>query len=96
MNAANALTFRLMMISCYVFGVLLCYIGITGASIFESIGHTPYVAGSYTYSKFGKEWFVLLGVVSCSILQNFFGRLKLPLVCRIQNRTNKVTLWASG
>ncbi|KAK5657516.1 hypothetical protein OQA88_3088 [Cercophora sp. LCS_1] len=71
-NAANALTFCLMVVSCYFSSALVHYIGIKGALIFGTVGYAPYAAGLYTNNRFGNEWFVLLGAALCGISAGVF------------------------
>ncbi|KAK3317529.1 major facilitator superfamily domain-containing protein [Cercophora scortea] len=71
-NAANALTFCLMVVSCFFSSVLVKYIGIKGALIFGTIGYAPYAAGLYTNNRFGTEWLVLLGAALCGISAGVF------------------------
>ncbi|KAK3302806.1 major facilitator superfamily domain-containing protein [Chaetomium strumarium] len=71
-NAANALTFCLMVVSCYFSSALVHYIGIKGALIFGTIGYAPYAAGLYTNNRFGNEWLVLLGAALCGISAGVF------------------------
>ncbi|KAK0705742.1 major facilitator superfamily domain-containing protein [Apiosordaria backusii] len=71
-NAANALTFCLMVVSCYFSSTLVHYIGIKGALIFGTIGYAPYAAGLYTNNRFGTEWLVLLGAALCGISAGVF------------------------
>ncbi|KIW62385.1 hypothetical protein PV04_10565 [Phialophora macrospora] len=71
-NAANALTFCLMVVSCFFSPVLTKYIGIKGALIFGTLGYAPYAAGLYTNNRFGTEWLVLLGAALCGISAGVF------------------------
>ncbi|KAH8888550.1 hypothetical protein GQ53DRAFT_808371 [Thozetella sp. PMI_491] len=71
-NAANALTFCLMVVSCYFSSALVHYIGIKGALIFGTIGYAPFAAGLYTNNRYGNEWFVLLGAALCGISAGVF------------------------
>ncbi|KAL1855873.1 hypothetical protein VTK73DRAFT_8453 [Phialemonium thermophilum] len=71
-NAANALTFCLMVLSCYFSSVLVHYIGIKGALIFGTIGYAPYAAGLYTNNRFGTEWLTLFGAALCGISAGVF------------------------
>ncbi|KAK7748309.1 hypothetical protein SLS62_008676 [Diatrype stigma] len=71
-NAANALTFCLMVVSCYFSSAIVHYIGIKGALIVGTIGYAPYAAGLYTNNRFGNEWFVLLGAALCGISAGVF------------------------
>ncbi|RTE79622.1 hypothetical protein BHE90_005905 [Fusarium euwallaceae] len=71
-NAANALTFCLMVVSCYFSSTMVRYIGIKGALIFGTIGYAPYAAGLYTNNRFGTEWLTLLGAALCGISAGVF------------------------
>ncbi|KAL8824330.1 MAG: hypothetical protein Q9191_005128 [Dirinaria sp. TL-2023a] len=71
-NTANALTFCLMVVSCFFSSVLVRYIGIKWALIFGTIGYAPYAAGLYTNNRFGNEWLVLLGAALCGISAGVF------------------------
>ncbi|KAM5354101.1 hypothetical protein ACJ41O_000751 [Fusarium nematophilum] len=71
-NAANALTFCLMVLSCYFSSTLVRYIGIKGALIFGTIGYAPYAAGLYCNNRFGNEWLTLLGAALCGISAGVF------------------------
>ncbi|TPX17534.1 uncharacterized protein E0L32_003177 [Thyridium curvatum] len=71
-NTANALTFCLMVVSCYFSSAMVRYIGIKGALIFGTIGYAPYAAGLYTNNRFGNEWLVLLGAALCGISAGVF------------------------
>ncbi|KPM38151.1 hypothetical protein AK830_g8414 [Neonectria ditissima] len=71
-NAANALTFCLMVVSCLFSSALVRYIGIKGALIFGTIGYAPYAAGLYTNNRFGTEWLTLFGAALCGISAGVF------------------------
>ncbi|TFA98329.1 hypothetical protein CCMA1212_009984 [Trichoderma ghanense] len=71
-NAANALTFCLMVLSCYFSSVLVRYIGIKGALVFGTMGYAPYAAGLYTNNRFGTTWLVILGAALCGLSAGVF------------------------
>ncbi|QDS73432.1 hypothetical protein FKW77_008558 [Venturia effusa] len=71
-NAANALTFCLMVLSCLFSSVIVKKIGIKWALVFGTIGYAPYAAGLYTNNRFGTEWFVLFGAALCGISAGVF------------------------
>ncbi|KAI6596971.1 hypothetical protein MCOR06_002274 [Pyricularia oryzae] len=71
-NAANALTFCLMVVSCLFSSAIVRFIGIKGALIFGTLGYAPYAAGLYTNNRYGNEWFVLLGAALCGISAGVF------------------------
>ena len=71
-NTANALTFCLMVVSCFFSSVLVRYIGIKWALVFGTIGYAPYAAGLYANNRFGNEWLVILGAALCGISAGVF------------------------
>lgn len=71
-NAGNALTFCLMVVTCYFSSVLVHYIGIKWALIIGTMGYAPYAAGLYTNNRYGNEWFVLLGSALCGLSAGVF------------------------
>lgn len=71
-NGANALTFCLMVVSCFLSGVIVRHIGIKWALIFGTLGYAPYAAGLYSNNRFGTEWFVLFGAALCGISAGVF------------------------
>ncbi|KAH8805315.1 major facilitator superfamily domain-containing protein [Xylogone sp. PMI_703] len=71
-NGANALTFCLMVVSCFLSSVIVKYIGIKWTLIFGTMGYAPFAAGLYTNNRFGTEWFVLFGAALCGISAGIF------------------------
>ncbi|KZZ91734.1 DUF895 domain membrane protein [Moelleriella libera RCEF 2490] len=71
-NTANALTFCLMVVSCWFSSALVHLIGIKGALVFGTLGFAPYTAGLYTNNRFGTEWLVILGAALCGISAGVF------------------------
>ncbi|KAK2031972.1 major facilitator superfamily transporter [Colletotrichum zoysiae] len=71
-NAANALTFCLMVVSCYFSSAIVHYIGIKGALILGTIGYAPFAAGLYTNNRYGIDWLMLLGAALCGISAGVF------------------------
>ncbi|KIK71469.1 hypothetical protein GYMLUDRAFT_33646 [Collybiopsis luxurians FD-317 M1] len=71
-NTSNALTFCLMVVSCYFSSALVHFIGIKGALVFGTLGYAPFAAGLYTNNRFGNEWLVLLGAALCGISAGVF------------------------
>lgn len=71
-NGANALTFCLMVVSCFFSSVIVRKIGIKWALIFGTTGYAPYAAGLYTNNQYGTEWFVLFGAALCGISAGVF------------------------
>jgi MFS family permease len=71
-NTANALTFCLMIVSCWFTSSLVKYIGIKGALVVGTVGFAPYSAGLYLNNRFGVEWLVLVGAALCGISAGVF------------------------
>lgn len=71
-NGASALTFCLMVVSCFFSSVIVRKIGIKWALIFGTTGYAPYAAGLYTNNQYGTEWFVLFGAALCGISAGVF------------------------
>lgn len=71
-NGANALTFCLMVVSCFFSSVIVKKIGIKWALVFGTMGYAPYAAGLYTNNRYGTEWFVLFGAALCGISAGVF------------------------
>jgi MFS family permease len=71
-NASNALTFGLMVVSCFLGSVVVRFIGIKWTLIVGTMGYAPYAAGLYTNNRFGDEWLVILGAALCGISAGIF------------------------
>lgn len=71
-NAANALTFCLMVVSCFFASALVRLVGIKWSLVFGTMGYAPYAAGMYTNNRFGTEWFVLVGAALCGLSAGIF------------------------
>ncbi|PGG97794.1 hypothetical protein AJ79_09092 [Helicocarpus griseus UAMH5409] len=66
-NGANSLTFGLMAFGCTIFGVLATRYGLRRVLIFGTLGYAPYSASLYVNNRYGTEWFVLFGGVTCGL-----------------------------
>ncbi|KAH8732119.1 major facilitator superfamily domain-containing protein [Phaeosphaeriaceae sp. PMI808] len=88
-NAGNALTFCLMVVSCYFSSIIVRYIGIKGALIFGTIGYAPFAAALYTNNRFGTEWFVYLGASLCGISAGVFWMAEAAIAVAYPEPWNK-------
>ncbi|KAI1634105.1 major facilitator superfamily transporter [Biscogniauxia mediterranea] len=88
-NAANALTFCLMVVSSYFASGIVHYIGIKGALIAGTIGYAPYAAGLYTNNRYGVEWFVLLGAALCGLSAGLFWAVEAAIAIAYPEPWNK-------
>jgi hypothetical protein len=54
-------------LSCSLFEILSNKIGIKTVLIIGTLGYAPYPASLYVNHRYGTEWFVLFGGVTCGI-----------------------------
>jgi MFS family permease len=71
-NAANALTFCLMVVTCAMSGIFVKYLGIRWTLILGAAGYAPFAAGLYCNNRFGTSWFVLVGAATCGLGAGIF------------------------
>ncbi|GME49719.1 major facilitator superfamily transporter [Neofusicoccum parvum] len=88
-NAANALTFCLMVVSCYVSSVIVHYIGIKGSLIFGTLGYAPFAAGLYTNNRYGTNWLMLFGAALCGISAGVFWMAEAAIAIAYPEPWNK-------
>ncbi|EAT81498.2 hypothetical protein HBI56_205940 [Parastagonospora nodorum] len=88
-NAGNALTFCLMVVSCYFSSVIVHYVGIKGALMFGTIGYAPFAAALYTNNRFGTEWFIYLGASLCGISAGVFWMAEAAIAIAYPEPWNK-------
>ncbi|KAL3429569.1 major facilitator superfamily domain-containing protein [Aspergillus tetrazonus] len=66
-NAANALTYGLMSVGCFLAGGVSNKITAKWTLFIGAAFYTPYAAGLYCNNRYGNEWFLLLGAALCGI-----------------------------
>ncbi|KAK4223019.1 major facilitator superfamily domain-containing protein [Podospora fimiseda] len=66
-NGANSLTFGIMVFGCTIFGIVANKVGVKKVLIIGTLGYAPYSASLYVNNRYGTEWFVLFGGVTCGI-----------------------------
>ncbi|ORY61621.1 major facilitator superfamily domain-containing protein [Pseudomassariella vexata] len=66
-NGSNSLTFGIMVFGCPLFSVLANKFGLRKILIIGTLGYAPYSASLYVNNRYGVEWFVLFGGVTCGI-----------------------------
>ncbi|KAL4762861.1 major facilitator superfamily domain-containing protein [Aspergillus foveolatus] len=66
-NGANCLTFGIMVFGCPLFSILANRYGLRRVLILGTLGYAPYSASLYVNNRYGTEWFVLFGGVTCGI-----------------------------
>jgi hypothetical protein len=71
-NAANALLYAFMTVTCFAGPWLTNLIGFKYTLALGSLGYPLYAAGLYVNNRFGSTWFVYFGAVACGISAGFF------------------------
>ncbi|KAF6816383.1 DUF895 domain membrane protein [Colletotrichum sojae] len=66
-NAANALTYGLMSVGCFIAGGITNKITAKWTLFIGAAFYTPYAAGLYCNNRYGNEWFLLLGAGLCGV-----------------------------
>ncbi|KAK4611878.1 Notoamide biosynthesis cluster protein [Fulvia fulva] len=66
-NAANALTYGLMSVGCFLAGGVTNKITAKWTLFLGAAFYTPYAAGLHCNNRYGNEWFLLLGAALCGI-----------------------------
>ncbi|KAK7415447.1 hypothetical protein QQX98_005898 [Neonectria punicea] len=97
-NTGNALTFVLMIISCWFTSGIVKYIGIKGALVAGTIGFAPYSAGLYLNNRYGVEWLVIFGAACCGVSAGIFWAAEAAIAIGYpepKNRGKLVAYWLS-
>ncbi|KAF2017941.1 MFS general substrate transporter [Aaosphaeria arxii CBS 175.79] len=95
-NTANALTFCLMIVSCWFTSSIVRYIGIKGALVIGTIGFAPYSAGLYLNNRYGVDWLVILGAALCGISAGIFWAAEAAIAIAYpepRNRGRMIAYW---
>ncbi|KAH9996638.1 hypothetical protein F4779DRAFT_186349 [Xylariaceae sp. FL0662B] len=95
-NTGNALTFCLMVVSCWLTSGAVKYIGIKGALFVGTIGYAPYGAGLYLNNRYGVEWLVIVGAAFCGISAGIFWAAEAAIAIAYpepRNRGRMVAYW---
>lgn len=71
-DAANALTFCLMVLTCALSGIFVKYLGIRWTLILGAAGYCPFAAGLYCNNRYHTQWFVLFGAACCGLGAGIF------------------------
>ncbi|CAG8001230.1 unnamed protein product [Penicillium salamii] len=66
-NAANVITFAIMIVLSPIFAVMGNRWSLKWILVIGTIGYAPYSASLYTNSVYGTQWFMLLGAATCGI-----------------------------
>ncbi|KAL4795780.1 major facilitator superfamily domain-containing protein [Aspergillus venezuelensis] len=66
-NAANALTYGLMSVGCFLAGGVSNKITAKWTLFLGAAFYTPYAAGLYCNNRYGNKWFLLLGAALCGV-----------------------------
>lgn len=97
-NTGNALTFCLMVISCWLTSGLVRYVGIKGALVIGTMGFPVYSAGLYLNVRYGVEWMVIFGAACCGVSAGIFWATEAAIAIvypEPRNRGRMVAYWLS-
>ncbi|KAI5860640.1 MFS general substrate transporter [Durotheca rogersii] len=71
-NAANALLYAFMTVTCFAGPWLTNVVGFRATLSLGTLGYPLYAAGLYVNNRFGSTWLVYVGSVTCGISAGFF------------------------
>ena len=71
-NAANALSYAFMTVTCFAGPWMTNLIGFRWTLAIGSLGYPLYAAGLYVNNRYGTTWLVYFGSVACGISAGFF------------------------
>ncbi|OTA62750.1 DUF895 domain membrane protein [Hypoxylon sp. EC38] len=71
-NAANALLYAFMTVTCFASPWLTNAVGFRSTLSLGTLGYPLYAAGLYVNNRFGSTWLVYVGAVTCGISAGFF------------------------
>ncbi|KAL5334152.1 major facilitator superfamily domain-containing protein [Aspergillus crustosus] len=97
-NTANALTFCLMVLSCFFGSVVVKYIGIKWTLIVGTMGYAPYAAGIYTQVRYDSSWLTLFGAALCGLSAGVFWMAESAIALAYpepQNQGRFLGFWLS-
>ncbi|RDW67420.1 DUF895 domain membrane protein [Aspergillus mulundensis] len=97
-NTANALTFCLMVLSCFFGSVVVKFIGIKWTLIVGTMGYAPYAAGIYTQVRYDSDWLTLFGAALCGISAGLFWMAESAIALSYpepQNQGRFLGFWLS-
>lgn len=80
-NAANAILYAFMTITCFAGPWLTNAIGFRWTLAVGTLGYPLYAAGLYVNNRTGATWFVYLGAVTCGISAGFFWSVEGAIAC---------------
>lgn len=95
-NTGNALTFVLMVVTCWLTSGLIRYVGIKGALVIGTMGFPVYSAGLYLNVRYGVEWLVIFGAACCGVSAGIFWATEAAIAISYpepRNRGRMVAYW---
>lgn len=88
-NTANALTFCLMVLSCFFGSVIVKFIGIKWTLIIGTMGYAPYAAGIYTQVRYDSDWLTIFGAALCGLSAGVFWMAESAIALAYPEPHNK-------
>ncbi|WOO81648.1 UNC93-like protein [Vanrija pseudolonga] len=87
-NAGNALTFCLMILTAFLSSTITDRVGVNFALFLGGVGFAPYCAALYCNNVFGTRWFVLLGAATCGLSAGLFWGIEAAVAISYPERYN--------
>ncbi|GAA5875205.1 hypothetical protein JCM8547_005550 [Rhodosporidiobolus lusitaniae] len=78
-NAANALTFSLMVVTAFATSAITRVVGVRWTLFFGGAGYAVYTAALYVNSTQGTQWFLLLGAALCGLSAGTFWAIEAAI-----------------
>ncbi|KAM0788879.1 hypothetical protein ACM66B_002963 [Microbotryomycetes sp. NB124-2] len=88
-NAANSLTFCLMVVTAFLTPVMVKLVGVRWTLAFGAAGYAPYAAGLYHNTKTGQQWLLLLGAALCGISAGTFWAIEAAIALSYPEPANQ-------
>ncbi|GAA5915372.1 hypothetical protein JCM6882_000235 [Rhodosporidiobolus microsporus] len=95
-NAANALVFGLMVVTCLFGSSIVNKIGYRWALVLGAVGYAPYAGGLVLNLNTGAEWLVLVGSVFCGLSAGLFWAVEGAIIMgypEAHRRGRMLALW---
>ncbi|KAK4055599.1 hypothetical protein OIV83_000145 [Microbotryomycetes sp. JL201] len=78
-----------MVVTAFVTPLIVKLVGVRWTLAFGAAGYAPYAAGLYTNTKFGNQWFLLLGAALCGISAGTFWAIEAAIALSYPEPANQ-------
>ena len=88
-NAANSLTFALMVFTSMLTSSMISWSSVKAVLIFGTCGYAPYAAGLYLNSVNQSQWLIILGAALCGLSAGSFWSVEGSIALAYPERSNQ-------